>query len=349
MPENYSSPNVDLWTPQVLDGVVRALPPTGTFFKDTFFTTVKTEPTINITVDFYKGARRIAPFVSVRNPATPVEKIGYQTNVFQTPLIKIKDVTNADQLDVRLPGETVYSGGTPAERAEYLVADQLRSFNDMIARREEWMCAQAMLTGKIPVKGEGVDYDIDFNFTHMGTAATSWGAADSNPTEDLKNWQLACLKEGFRNPDVCIMEQKAYNAFKTSNFKDNQWNQFHWSNFNYTPTIINPNVQFMGILDDPHLEIYVYNEWYIDEAGKEQQVIPDGTVIIAYTGAQFSMYYGVLTLTDLLTHTLLSYVAPRAARSWVQNDPDQRFLELQSRPLPVPHEVDTWFVGKVLY
>jgi len=31
----------------------------------------------------------------------------------------------------------------------------------------------------------------------------------------------------------------------------------------------------------------------------------------------------------------------------VQKEPAVRFLTLNSRPLPVPHEVDSWFVATV--
>jgi len=346
---NYGNPGADLWTPQSLDGVVRLLPPVGTLFKDTFFGTVKTEPVDVITVDFVKGSRRIAPFVSPRNPASSAEKYGYKTNIYKPPLIKVKDVTYIDQMIQRLAGENIYSGMTPQERAERLLDDQLRSFDEMIVRREEWMCSQAMITGKIPVVGEGVNDLIDFNFTHKGNAATPWGIPGSKPQKDLKAWQLACLRDGFRLPNVCIMDQAAYTAFQDSGLEDGTFNQFNWKVFNFSPSIQSPNVQFMGMLTDPLLEIYVYNEWYIDDSGKEQPVMPEGTVIVANTNAQFSMYYAVLTYTDQLTQTVQSYVASRAARSWTQADPDQRFLELQSRPLPVPHEVDSWFVGTVLY
>ena len=48
----------DLFTPETMDGVVRVLPQTHTFFRDTFFNTTKPEFTEKIRVDFVKGKRQ---------------------------------------------------------------------------------------------------------------------------------------------------------------------------------------------------------------------------------------------------------------------------------------------------
>lgn len=35
-------------------------------------------------------------------------------------------------------------------------------------------------------------------------------------------------------------------------------------------------------------------------------------------------------------------------QTWVERRPDRRFLQINSKPLPVPHEVNSWFVAHVL-
>ena len=67
----------------------------------------------------------------------------------------------------RSPGESLYSGKTPAERAVEKIADDFKELQEKIVRREEWMCAQAIFTGKIPIVGEGINEEIDFNFTNF--------------------------------------------------------------------------------------------------------------------------------------------------------------------------------------
>lgn len=38
----------------------------------------------------------------------------------------------------------------------------------------------------------------------------------------------------------------------------------------------------------------------------------------------------------------------KVPQTWVERRPDRRFLQINSKPLTVPHEVNSWFVAKVL-
>ncbi len=68
-------------------------------------------------------------------------------------------LTTADQLMTRLPGEDLYSGMTPAQRAAQKLMEEYATLNDATTRREEWMAVQAIVTGTIPIVGEGCERD----------------------------------------------------------------------------------------------------------------------------------------------------------------------------------------------
>jgi hypothetical protein len=221
----------------------------------------------------------------------------------------------------------------------------------MIARREEWMCVQSMMEGKIPVIGEGVNYEIDFGFTNKSSVATLWGKEGATPHADLQTAVLACKQKGYRTPDICIMERSAYNAFikacKNDEYFKNQKDIFDV--LTVKPERRSDAVTFVGRLRDPDLDIYVYDEWYIDdwtdpEHPVEKSLMPKGKVLLASTSARYSLYYGLMMFTDPNTGNFRQVVGTRAADSWISKDPDARFLSLNSRPLPVPHEVDSWYV-----
>ena len=55
-----------------------------------------------------------------------------------------------------------------------------------------------------------------------------------------------------------------------------------------------------------------------------------------------------MTLGDKKTDNFTTTEGVRVPKSWMEYNPDRRFLQLFSRPLMVPHEVDSWFVAKVL-
>lgn len=345
---------LDIFTPETMAGVIRALPPVHTFFRDTFFRTTRPEYTESVRVDFVKGTRKIAPFVNMKNKAKVVEKRGFSTDTFETPVIKIKDVTDIEDMVRRLPGELLQNSGiTPYDRGVQLMSEQLSRFDEMITRREEWMCVQAMMTGKIPVIGEDVNYEIDFGFTNASTVSVLWDSTTATPTpyQDLQAAVLACKRNGYRTPDICIMERSAYNAFLQAVKKDEWFQQFPqvFDIMTVKPERRTDAVTYVGRLKDPDLDIYVYDEWFIDDWTDpdnpvELSLMPKGKILLASRSAQFTRYYGLQMFTDPLTGNFRQVVGTRASDSWVQKDPDARFLALSSRPLPVPHEVDSWYV-----
>lgn len=347
---------MNLFTPETMDSVVRVMPQVNTFFRDTFFKTVKPEYTEKVRVDFVKGTRKIAPFVNIKDKAKVIEKRGYVTDDFTTPFIKVKDVTNIEDMLNRLPGELLQNSGiTPYDRGVQLMAEQLATFEDMIARREEWMCVQSMMEGKIPVIGEGVNYEIDFGFTNKSAVAIAWGQAGATPHADLQAAVLTCKQKGYRTPDVCIMERSAYNAFIEA-CKQDEYFKNHKDIFDVIsirPERRSDGVTFVGRLKDPDLDIYVYDEWFVDDWTDpsnpvEKSLMPKGKVLLASTSAKYTRYYGLMMFTDPNTQAFRQVIGTRAADSYITKDPDARMLTLNSRPLTVPHEVDSWYVLDVL-
>lgn len=158
---------VSIYEPRTMMGVIRKMPPAHTFFRSTFFSHEQTFVTETVDMDFKKGARKLAPFVSRVVGGKIVPNTGYETRTYKPTLIAPDKITTIDDLLDRQPGEQLYSERTPAQRAVIKMREDFTELREMIVRREEWMCAQAMLTGKIVVVGEGVKDVIDFQFTNL--------------------------------------------------------------------------------------------------------------------------------------------------------------------------------------
>lgn len=349
---------ISIYDPRVMDQVVKLLPVTGGFFRDTFFKRHTPVTGTKIDIDFYKGKRRIAPFVNPKSSAKVIGKVGYKTNTFETPLLKPKDVTTIEDLSMRLPGESLYGGVSREERALSLLTDKLIEFNDSILRREEWMASQAMLTGKIPVIGEGVNYTIDFGFSNrealVGEAL--WSSSKSDPLKDIDRWVTICQKNGYHTPNVCLMSSDTHTAFMQRLISLNYMNQYSG---NIELAIIKPqqlseNVIYGGMILKYNMPIYIYNEWYIDdwtnpEDPKEYPIVPNGTCLLGSTNAKSAIYYGEITIADPNSATSFkSILGEKAADTWIEKDPAARYLAMLSRPLTAPQEVDSWYVSTVL-
>lgn len=345
---------INLFEPRTMMRAIERMAPVNTFFKDTFFRNVQTFPTKTVEADFVKGNRKLAPFVHPKIGGKTVENEGYYTNIFEPALVAPDIVTSADDLMNRLPGESLYSGRTPEERAAERLGQDLAKLDEMITRREEWMCAQALLTGKIPVIGEGLNYDIDFQFTNKETLSGTdlWSNPDSNPMEDIEKWYRKVQISGMVNPDICIMANDVANAFtqhpKVKDVLDVK---------NYELAVIKPKqlpngVTYVGTINKLGLDIYQYNEWYLDDWTNPQQaetkpLIPDGTTILLSTRANYTMAYAAITLIDE-DGAFYTVEGPRVPDTWIAKKPTRRFLQVGSKPLPIPHEVDSWYVAKVL-
>jgi hypothetical protein len=72
------------------------------------------------------------------------------------------------------------------------------------------------------------------------------------------------------------------------------------------------------------------------------------TKALMSTAAEYSICYGAVTILDSTTDNFVTIEGQIVPESWIERRPSRRFLQLNSQPLPVPHEVDSWFVAKVL-
>lgn len=345
---------VSIYEPRTMGRIVTKLPPVRTFFRSTFFRNEETFVTKNVDVDFVKGTRKVAPFVSRLIGGKIVANTGYETKTYTPPLVAPEKVTTVDDLLQRAPGENMYSGRTPAERAVVKMAQDFTELRDQITRREELMCCQSIFTGTIPIIGDGVNEVIDFSFTNKETITTAtkkWTNAASDPIEDLKRWHETVQKTGFINCDMCVMGSDVAKAFvnheKVMKLLDVK---------NYALAVIQPKqlpngVTYLGTIHEIGLDIYKYNEWYLDDwtdptTPEEKPLVPVDTLALLSSTANYSMYYGAITLIDEATGNFRTVEGKYVADTWAKRKPARRFLNLSSAPLCVPHDVDSWFVAK---
>ena len=347
---------VSIYEPRTMGRIVEKLPPVRTFFRDTFFRREETFNTESVDVDFVKGTRKVAPFVHRIIGGKTVPNTGYETKTYKPPLVAPDKITTVDDLLKRRPGESLVSGRSPAERAVLKMSDDFRELRDMISRREELMCVQSIFTGKIPIIGEVLNEVIDFGFTNtevISAATKKWSNAGSDPIGDLKRWHKQVQKTGFTNCNACVMADDVATVFvgheKVQKVLDVR---------NYNLAVIQPRqlpngVTYVGTIHELGMDIYTYNEWYLDdwtdpETPEEKPLVPNGMLAMLSTNANYSMYYGAITLIDEGTKEFKTVEGKYVPDTWVKRKPARRFLQLQSAPLSVPHDVDSWFTAKVL-
>ncbi|WP_198468995.1 major capsid protein [Acetomicrobium sp. S15 = DSM 107314] len=337
---------IDLFETRTMLQMLEEMKPARTFLKERFFSNMRTFDTEYVDIDIIKGKRRMAPFVSPVIGGKTVERLGYKTETYKPVLVAPDMITTAEDLLKRAPGSNLYERQSPEERAAEQMGRDMAELDEMITRREEWMVAQALFTGSIRMTGEGVDQSVNFGLTNTeileGTSIWS-DKSNSDPLKDLRGWRREILKSSGVNPDTLILGSDVVDAFLGHPIVKEDLSTRRVDLGVIDPTQMPGGVTYLGYLKDVGLDLFSYDEWYLDDNGVEQPMVPTNKVLIGSTQARTDMLYGAVLDVEIGAIDL-----PRVPRTWVQKKPSARFLQLSSRPLPVPVQIDAFFVATVL-
>ena len=330
---------VNIYDPRQMTMALLESFPARRFLTSTFFGS-EVHDTKTVDIDIWKGSRRLAPVVHPKMEGKVVDREGYRTKSFQPPYLKPKKVTEADHILKRQPGETIYTepgSNTPAERASVILGRDLAELEESIARRIEAMVAEAIFTGSVTVKGDGVDTVVDFDFdpTHLITLTGGdlWTATTSNPFKNLRDWKRLIAKDAGVTATDVVMGSDAYEAFISNEDVQKKLDTRRITLGSINPAEMGMGVTFVGDIEG--LAVWTYDEWYINDQGNEVPVVPVDKVAVIARDARKTVHYGVIQDVSAGQFATRSF-----AKSWTQDDPSARFLMVQSAPLPVVEQVN---------
>jgi hypothetical protein len=342
--------SIDIYSPRVLAGVLKEAKPVRTFLRDTFFSTQVAYRTENVDVDVQVKGRRVAPFVNRHAPGRFVERIGFETSSVTPPSIAMKTTITGEDISKRIMGEHAYEDRDPAARAQALLADDLMELLDMLKRREEMMCRDAIFTlsgnnSRVTANGDDVSQTIDFPRLadlQIGTlgGTDAWTHSDSDPLADIDEWcELYAKVTGLVVTDM-VLGGTAYRTFMdNTKVKAKMLNTSLIQTGVIQPDALPAGARLVGRLWNS-LNLWTYHEWYDDpdNSGTTTEMVPAKKVMLCARGLRTEMRYGAITtLTSEGNDGVPTLVAvPVLPRSWVSQDPVVRYLEVKSRPLPVP-------------
>lgn len=335
----------DYTTREMMEAIDQT-PPVRTFLQRTFFPNDRTHITEKVEFDVRKGKRIMAPFVSPRKGGKVITRQGFRTNQFTTPKIAPERVLTIDDVTKRAIGENIYSQRTPEEREDELLAKDLTDLEDSIVRRIEWMCRQILFEGKIDVvdEDEGVDVQIDFGFDNIVVlgADEQWTLATVNPLPRFKELRKKIIKNFGVAPDIALFSSDVIEDFITNPFIEKAMNLLKYKNVVIEPRVVDPALTFYGRIAELDLDIYTYDEWFLNDDGEEEAMIPSGTVLLGHTTGEGQIEYGLVTQME--DKKLQSYEGKLVPKRWVDENNEVEMLRLTSRPLPRPFDVDSWAV-----
>lgn len=333
-----------IFSTNTLVQVVTNLKTAQTFLLDTFFPNVVESESEFISIDVDVGKRRMSPFVSPLVEGKLVEARRVQTNTFTPPYIKDKRAPDLLRPVRRQIGERIGGSLTPRERMEANLVFEMTDQLDMLKRRQEWMAAQALLSGSVTVAGDGfpsavINFGRDPALTLALTGSAMWDAQGSTatPSSDFDIYAGTVLKKSGAAPTNIVFTTTPWKYFiADQNVKDSLWfpragegNQINIGGQ------VKSGAQYKGHWGN--YDLWLYNDWYVDENNVEQRMIPDGTVLLGSNDLSGTRAYGSIK-DPAFEYGALAY----APKMWVQEDPAQMFLLMQSAPLVIPSRVNAF-------
>jgi hypothetical protein len=347
--------NINIYKTTTMKCVLDLLLPVHSFLKDTFFSMpAETFVTDKVLLDYRKGKRKMAAFVAPRVGGITMDRQGYKTFEYAAPRLAPQRSLTIDDLSNRAFNESLISNRTPADRQAELLAKDLQELDEAIARREEWMAAQLLFSGKVIAKGYAdsdskniTEDEIDFGFTGKTvlTGAEKWDQDTADIYGQLEDKRLDVIKNSGRAPTVLVMGTSALKAFRNNAKIQKLLDVRNMYLGNFNPTIKSDAVTFIGRINELGLDIYTYNDWYEDDEGNTQPYVPANQVLMALPGDGKFMYGAV---TQLENGNFVTYEGTRVPKQWADNINEIKMLKISSRPLPCPCNIDGWAVLEVL-
>ena len=232
------------------------------------------------------------------------------------------------------------------------MAQDTQELKDNLVRSQEVMAADVLLNGQAHIKGEGIDDVVDFNFTNKETLSGTarWGQSAAEIVANIIKWKKKCLKASGFNPNTLVMNSETLEVMlsdkKILALFDNRRTEMGLLQFEQMAEGA-VYVGFMG--GQIQCNVFTYDNYYVDPTdGQEKEMVPTGKLLVASDMAKFTKLYGANTIIPGEGMDFVTYEGEYVLRRLVNRDPDAVFLELQSRPIYVPFDVDSYFVADVL-
>lgn len=308
----------------------------------------RTFETTYVMAEFMKNKRHMAPFVSRYIAGKAQGKQPFTSSAYTPPRLAPMQVFNGEEAFERGIGEVIGGSSSPEERMALTYAREMTAQDHGLTRREEWMIAKMLGTGKIPIVGEGVKDEIDLTHTLTDTLAGTavWGGTTSNPINNLRYWKRVIIQKSGLTADTAVLGDDAADALLSDatvrEMLDNRNSEYGRMMSQDLPN----GAEYLGNLAG--IDLFNYPEWYIDdETGLETAMIPAKAAIIfpsASRNPDAQMLYGAWYSVK----EGRSYVGSRIPREWVEEGANQRLIQVQAFPLPFVPDVDSWLIAQVV-
>lgn len=348
---------LDIFSTHTMLAAVQEINPLHTFLRDRYFPTNDSTDlfaTEDVLVEYRDGNKKLAPFVAPRKGGVTVLRKGSHMERFTPPYIAPKRPLTADDLKKRGFGEALFSKLTPAQRQGALMMKDFEEMDTMIARREEAMAAETLLTNGCVMKHiaddktEGDDmyiqfYEGDSNPSQF-TPDVDWDEANVDIIGDISAVCELMAAKGLAHTDLIVAPNVGaaiLNNEKIQKLLDNRNILIGGVEPSQLP---NGATKIARLNCNGHvIDVLQYSETYTNDEGQNVPFITAGKAILTAPGCGRTLY-GAVTQVEQSDGQFHTYTAKRVPKYYSDAKGNTRELYLTSCPLCIPNNKGAWYV-----
>lgn len=351
---------INLYQTQFMLPVVQQILPRHTFLRDRYFRDGTVFPTEDVLCEYKDGDKKIAPFISPRMDGVTSYRDGYRTYRYTPAMIGEKRTLTIDDLNRKGFGEGLFSNITPAQRQAQILSQDLRDMTDHIIGTEEEMAAQCILNNAITEKvyhgeigsNDYTEWEISYfegdSNPAQFTPAAVWSETSKDILKDLKAMADMLLAKGLPVTDfVCAPDvaEIMVNNETIQKFLDNR----RYELGRVEPKELPSGVAYICTLNayGVSLDVFSYAEQYEDVDGTTKQYMPAGYGFVSAPGAGEAIY-GAISQLEQETGIFATYAQKRVPKYIADAKNNVRTIQLTSRPLLKPLQMNPWISAKLL-
>lgn len=335
---------IDIYNWVELSYIVKKIPDAPAFLTKEVFKNRQLHATETIAWEVNESRERKSKFVARNAEPSPTPSLSRKTYTAQLPRIFDNRVFPIEDLVTQSASVKI----VPENQAEILsntdkiIMDEIAKLKQSVQSTIEWMCAQALSTGKIEIDGDNVHYEYDFGFVdnvHKLNPTADWSTQNAKIVKDIRSWKSKIYNRTRVNPDICLLGSDAASAFIENSEVRTSLNTI---NYRVGALNLNEGAKSGAIYIGTFLGVDFY-EYIWDLNGN---TIGSKMAVMLARTPDFVLHFGGiyrveennprLYTTDMLVQTL--------------NDRYRTKIELtiESKPLPVIHNPDLVIVSQVI-
>jgi hypothetical protein len=323
------------------------------FWTKRFFKRVHMSTSKYIDFDKMGSIRDIAPYVVQTALGRPIGEKGSKMTRVEPAYIKLLNAIDPSRSVVRRPGELSNPAKlSPQQRMDDIQVDILAEHINSINRTKELQAANAVINGKIVVKGEDypertIDYERDPSHTIALVGAARWGQIGVSIIDNINTWRAQTRNNpNYGGPtNSLIVGGDAWEKMR----KDDEIKAELDTTYRGTSADLNmgvrdgSGVEFMGKLGGS-LDVIVYSEKYKDPTtGTLVDILDPKSIVLAGDGLDGVAAYGVIPEQSAGYQAWESF-----SRTYLSQNPEVAHMLTQSAPLMIAVNPNTTLKAKVL-